>query len=54
MMKHFIDRDGVVFAFEPDGSQDHLITESMREIYGEELSAYLKEIEGEPLIDDGQ
>jgi hypothetical protein len=37
-MKHYL-MDGVVFAFEQDGSQDHLITEDMVQLSAEQLAA---------------
>ena len=38
-MKHYIDKNKEIFAFELDGSQDHLITKDMVEISLEEIQA---------------
>jgi hypothetical protein len=38
-MKHYIKPDGSVWAFESDGSQDHLITDDMTAISDEALAA---------------
>ena len=36
-MKHYINKNKEIFGFELDGSQDHLITEDMKEISVEEI-----------------
>lgn len=41
-MKHFQDENGQIFAFEVDGSQDHLITETMTEIVTDDITAYIR------------
>lgn len=38
-MKHYINKNKEIFAFELDGSQDHLITPDMKEISLEEIQA---------------
>ena len=38
-MKHYINKNKEIFAFELDGSQDHLITEDMNPISLEEIQA---------------
>ena len=38
-MKHYITKNKEIFAFELDGSQDHLITSDMAEISLEEIQA---------------
>ena len=38
-MKHYINKNKEIFGFELDGSQDHLITEDMKEISVEEIQA---------------
>lgn len=38
-MKHYINKNKEIFGFELDGSQDHLITEDMKEILLEEIQA---------------
>lgn len=37
-MKHYIDSDDNIFAFESDGSQDHLITADMKPITEVEIA----------------
>ena len=41
-MKHYINKNKEIFAFELDGSQDHLITEDMIEISLEEIAEMRK------------
>lgn len=36
-MKHYVSPEGEIFAYEEDGSQDHLIPEGFREVSGAEL-----------------
>ena len=38
-MKFYLDKDGEIYAFEEDGSQDHLITDSMVEATPEQVTA---------------
>lgn len=38
-MKHYINKNKEIFAFELDGSQDHLIKENMVEIAFDEINA---------------
>lgn len=38
-MKHYIDKNKEIFGFELDGSQDHLVTDDMKEISLEEIKA---------------
>ena len=38
-MKYYINKNGELFAFEKDGSQDFLITEDMKQISLEEIEA---------------
>lgn len=40
-MKHFIDGNNQIFAFEDDGSQDHLIAPGMTFVSAEEMEAIL-------------
>ncbi|MFJ2981181.1 MULTISPECIES: tail fiber assembly protein [unclassified Pseudomonas] len=40
-MKYYVDEDGMTYGFEDDGSQDFLITESMRPLTDQELDALL-------------
>ena len=46
-MKHYINKNKEIFGFELDGSQDHLITEDMKEILIEEIQAINKAKEDE-------
>jgi len=39
-MKHYIDANNQLWAFELDGSQDHLITESMQSLTDTQASAH--------------
>ena len=41
-MKHFIGKDGQIFAFEEDGSQDDLITEDLKELSDDEFKELTK------------
>lgn len=41
-MKHYKDKHGKVFAFEDDGSQDHLINESMVKMTDAEYASHIK------------
>lgn len=36
-MKHFVDKDANIFAFEKDGSQDYLIAEDLKELSDDEF-----------------
>ena len=46
-MKYYINKNKEIFGFELDGSQDHLITEDMKEILIEEIQAINKAKEDE-------
>ncbi len=46
-MKHYINKNKEIFGFELDGSQDHLITQDMKEISLEEIEAIHKAKEEE-------
>ena len=39
-MKHYIDTNNELYAFESDGSQDHLITESMQPVTDAQADAH--------------
>lgn len=40
-MKYYIDENDQIFAFEPDGSQDHLISKEMASVASERLDSLL-------------
>jgi hypothetical protein len=42
-MKHFKDNENNIYAFEKDGSQDHLIGDHLKPISDKELNSLLKE-----------
>ena len=46
-MKYYINKNKEIFGFELDGSQNHLITEDMKEILIEEIQAINKAKEDE-------
>lgn len=46
-MKYYINKNNEILGFELDGSQDHLITEDMKEISLEEIEALNKAKEDE-------
>lgn len=47
-MKHYIDKNETIFAFEEDGSQDHLITNDMTKISKKKVDEKTKAKAAEP------